>query len=184
MDPDQPAIWRGPMLHGAITQFLKDVLWGELDYLIVDLPPGTGDVQLSLCQSVPLVGAVIVTTPQSIAISDVRKAVAMFRKMNVPILGLVENMSEFICPHCSKGTRIFAEGGAKALSEQHRIPFLGEIPLDPAVCRSGEDGTPMYLAHPKSPTTDAIRLVARQIAAQVSLQNHNRRALEIETVSD
>ncbi len=183
MEADTPAIWRGPMLHGAITQFLKDVLWGELDYLVVDLPPGTGDVQLSLCQAVPLVGAVVVTTPQSIAISDVRKAVAMFKKLNVPILGIVENMSGFACPNCRHVSHVFREGGAKALAEKHKVPFLGSVPLDGAVCESGEDGTPMALAHPDSPTTTALKHVARQVAAQVSLQNHLRRTLDIETVA-
>ena len=182
MQPDAPAIWRGPMLHGAIQQFLKDVRWGELDYLIVDLPPGTGDVQLSLCQSAPIVGAVIVTTPQSIALSDVRKAVGMFKKLNVPMLGIVENMSEFICPHCKNGTRIFSQGGAKALSEKHLIPFLGDIPLDPDVCESGENGKPHVLSHPDSVATAAFRSVARQVAAQVSLQNHNRKSVEIDLV--
>ncbi|MBI5595005.1 MAG: Mrp/NBP35 family ATP-binding protein [Elusimicrobia bacterium] len=183
MDPDTPAIWRGPMLHGAITQFLKDVRWGDLDYLIVDLPPGTGDVQLSLCQTVPLVGAVIVTTPQSIAISDVRKAVAMFKKLNVPLLGLVENMSGFVCTNCSHLSHPFKEGGAKALAEKHLIPFLGAVPLDGAVCESGEVGTPLALSRPDSPTAAALRSVARQVAAQVSLQNHRRRILDIETVA-
>jgi ATP-binding protein involved in chromosome partitioning len=183
MKPDQPAIWRGPMLHGAIQQFLKDVRWGELDYLIIDLPPGTGDVQLSLCQAVPLVGAVVVSTPQSIALSDVRKAVAMFKKMNVPILGLVENMSEFVCPHCKTGTPIFHKAGAKDLADEHRIPFLGEIPLDPEVCVAAENGTPAILANAESPTTTALRLVARQVAAQVSLQNHNRKQLKVDLVA-
>jgi ATP-binding protein involved in chromosome partitioning len=183
MEPDQPAIWRGPMLHGAIRQFLQDVRWGELDYLIIDLPPGTGDVQLSLCQTVPITGSVIVTTPQSIAISDVRKAVAMFKKLNVPILGIVENMSEFICPHCSKGTRIFAEGGAKALAEKNLLAFLGEIPLDPAVCDAAESGTPHVLTHSEGETARSFRLLARQVAAQVSLQNHNRKSLKIDLVS-
>src|SRR6185436_14854016 len=131
MEPDAPVIWRGPMLHGAITQFLKDVRWGDLDYLVVDLPPGTGDVQLSLAQSVPLMGSVIVTTPQSIALSDVKKAVAMFQKLNVPILGIVENMSEFHCPHCGKTSEIFAHGGAETLSKKYGVPVLGKIPLDP-----------------------------------------------------
>jgi ATP-binding protein involved in chromosome partitioning len=140
MDPDKPVIWRGPMLHGAISQFLKDVKWGELDYLILDLPPGTGDVQLTLCQTVPLAGAVIVTTPQSIALSDVRKAVAMFKKLNVPILGAIENMSGFVCPHCSKESKIFSDGSAKTLKETFGISLMGQIPLDPKVCEASEVG--------------------------------------------
>lgn len=183
MDADTPAIWRGPMLHGAIQQFLKDVLWGELDYLVVDLPPGTGDVQLSLCQSVPLVGSVIVTTPQSVAISDVRKAVAMFKKLNVPVLGVVENMSGFACPNCRHVSHPFTKDGAKALAEKHLLPFLGSVPLDGRVCDAGEDGTPVSLSHPDSPASAAFRSVARQVAAQVSLQNHRRKSLEIETVA-
>lgn len=183
MEADTAAIWRGPMLHGAIRQFLKDVVWGELDYLIVDLPPGTGDVQLSLCQSAPIVGSVIVTTPQSIALSDVRKAVAMFNKLNVPILGIVENMSEFICPHCKEGTRIFSSGGAQELADKHRLPFLGGIPLDPDVCQSGENGRPQVLSHPESESARALRGIARQVAAQVSLKNIMRKSVEIETVS-
>ncbi len=183
MDPDTPVIWRGPMLHGAVTQFLNDVRWGELDYLVVDLPPGTGDVQLSLCQTVPLTGAVIVTTPQTIALSDVRKAVGMFKKLNVPVLGVVENMSEFICPHCRKGSRIFSEGGGRTLSEKFLVPHLGSIPLDPAVCESGERGKPVVLSHPESAPAAALRHLARQVAAQVSLQNFNRKKLEIDLVS-
>lgn len=183
LEPDAPAIWRGPMLHGAITQFLRDVRWGELDYLVVDLPPGTGDVQLSLCQSAPITGAVVVTTPQTIALSDVRKAVGMFRKLNVPILGVVENMSEFLCPHCKAGTRIFGEGGAESLSRKFRIPFLGAVPLDAEICRSGEEGAPMVLARPESESARALRLVSRQVAAQVSLQNHGRRQIQIDLVS-
>ncbi|MDE2292192.1 MAG: Mrp/NBP35 family ATP-binding protein [Elusimicrobia bacterium] len=183
MEPDTPAIWRGPMLHGAIQQFLKDVKWGELDYLVVDLPPGTGDVQLTLCQSVPLVGAVVVTTPQSVAISDVRKAVAMFKKLNVPVLGMVENMSGFVCPNCRHTSHPFRKDGAKELAAKHMVPFLGAVPLDGAVCEAGETGTPMALRHPDSPTSIALDSVARQVAAQVSLQNHRRRVLNIETVA-
>ncbi|MFA6029302.1 MAG: Mrp/NBP35 family ATP-binding protein [Elusimicrobiota bacterium] len=178
MDDDTPVIWRGPMLHGAVRQFLAEVLWGELDYLLVDLPPGTGDVQLSLCQSAPIVGALVVTTPQSIAVSDVRKAVAMFRKLEVPVLGVVENMSVFACPHCGKASRLFGAGGGKGLSEDFRIPDLGSIPLDPLVCEGGERGVPVVLSHPESAAAAAFRSLARQVAAQVSLQNHNRRARE------
>ncbi len=168
MDPDAPVIWRGPMLHGAVTQFLKDVLWGDLDYLIVDLPPGTGDVQLSLCQSVPLMGAVIVTTPQTIALSDVRKAAAMFAKLNVPLLGIVENMGEFLCPGCGKASAVFSRGGGKALSARYGVPVLGSIPLDPTVCESGEVGKPVAVSQPASAPAKAFREISRQVAAAVS----------------
>ena len=182
MDPDKPVIWRGPMLHGAITQFLKDVKWGELDYLILDLPPGTGDVQLTLCQTVPLAGSVIVTTPQSIALSDVRKAVAMFKKLNVPIFGAIENMSGFICPHCSKESKIFSEGSLKTLKESFGIATLGQIPLDPAVCDASETGTPITISHPDSIPAKAFRETARKVAAAVSVRNATVRPLEIKLV--
>jgi ATP-binding protein involved in chromosome partitioning len=182
MDPDAAVIWRGPMLHGAISQFLKDVKWGELDYLVLDLPPGTGDVQLTLCQSVPLAGAVIVTTPQSIALSDVRKAVAMFKKLNVPILGAIENMSGFICPHCSKESKIFSEGSAKTLKEGYGIDILGQIPLDPKVCTASETGTPIAISAPDSIPAKAFRETARKVAASVSVRNATHKPLEIKLV--
>jgi ATP-binding protein involved in chromosome partitioning len=179
MDPDSPVIWRGPMLHGAINQFFKDVLWGELDYLVVDMPPGTGDVQLTLCQSVPLAGAVIVTTPQTIAVSDVRKAASMFNKLKVPMLGIVENMGTFCCPHCNKNSEIFSKGGAKSLADKHSIPLLGSVPLDPTVCEGGESGKPITLAHPDSAPAKAFREIARQTAARVSVLAANKKPLEI-----
>ena len=182
MEADQPVIWRGPMLHSAVTQFLRDVNWGELDYLVVDLPPGTGDVQLSLCQSVPLVGAVIVTTPQSIAVSDVRKAVAMFHKLNVPILGIVENMAEFACPHCGKISEIFSRGGAEALVKRHKVPLLGKVPLDPSVCETGETGKPAVVSRPDGAPAKAFRTLARQVAAAVSIQLASNKPLEIQTI--
>ena len=182
MDPDKAVIWRGPMLHGAISQFLKDVKWGELDYLVIDLPPGTGDVQLTLCQTVPLSGSVIVTTPQSIALSDVRKAVAMFKQLNVPILGAIENMSGFVCPHCSKESKIFAEGGAKTLEKDFGIKLLGAVPLDPRVCQAGEGGTPIVLSHPDSLPAKALREAARRVAAAVSVRNATVKPLEIKLV--
>ena len=183
MDADQPVIWRGPMLHGVVTQFLRDVRWGEIDYLVVDLPPGTGDVQLTLCQTVPLMGAVIVTTPQSIALSDVRKAVSMFNKLNVPILGVVENMAQFVCPHCRKPSEIFSRGGAETLSKKFGIPVLGRIPLDPAVCETGETGHPIASREPESPTGRAFRDMARRIAGQVSVQASKLKNLTIQTVA-
>ena len=179
MDPDSPVIWRGPMLHGAVNQFLKDVVWGELDYLVVDLPPGTGDVQLTLCQSVPLVGAVIVTTPQSIALSDVRKAASMFNKLKVPMLGVVENMGDFVCPHCRKTSEIFSRGGAQRLADQHGIPVLGSVPLDPLVCQTGESGKPISVSQPDSAPAKAFREIARKTAARVSVLAAQKKPLEI-----
>ncbi len=183
MEPDSPVIWRGPMLHGAVSQFLKDVNWGDLDYLIVDLPPGTGDVQLSLCQTVPIRGAVIVTTPQSVALSDVRKAVAMFKKLNVPILGIVENMGEFVCPHCRKSSEVFSHGGGDSLSKKYSVPVLGRIPLDPQVCQTGENGKPVSASVPDSIPARAFRNLARHMAAQVSIQASLRKPLEIRQTS-
>jgi len=182
MDPDAAVIWRGPMLHGAISQFLKDVKWGELDYLVLDLPPGTGDVQLTLCQTVPLAGAVIVTTPQSIALSDVRKAVAMFKKLNVPILGAIENMSGFVCPKCETVSKIFSEGSAKTLKSSYGIDILGAIPLDPKVCDASETGTPITISAPDSIPAKAFRDAARKVAAAVSVRNATAKPLEIKLV--
>ncbi len=169
LEPDSPVIWRGPLLHGAMNQFLRDVRWGGLDVLVVDLPPGTGDVQLSIAQIVPLTGALIVTTPQSIALSDVMKAAAMFRKLEVPIFGVVENMGDFICPHCRMTSRVFSHGAAKTLSEKYGVPLLGDIPLDPAVCSAGEDGQPLCVAHPESAPARALRGVARAVAARLAV---------------
>lgn len=166
---DEPVIWRGPMLHGVIQKFLKEVFWGELDYLIVDLPPGTGDVQLTLSQTIPLTGAVIVTTPQDVALLDVKKAIAMFAKVKVPILGIVENMSMFVCPSCHTETAIFRHGGGRVAAEQLRVPFLGEIPLVPSVCQAGDLGTPIVASDPDSSVAQAFVHAARQTAARVSV---------------
>jgi len=171
LPPDQPVIWRGPMLHGAIQQFMRDVEWGELDYLVVDLPPGTGDVSLSMAQSVPVAGAVVVTTPQGVSVSDVRKAVGMFRQLNIPILGVVENMSYFLCGHCQERTEIFGHGGGKAMAEEMGIPFLGEVPIDTAVRTGGDEGQPIVAAAPDSPAARAFQEVAGKVAAQISIQN-------------
>jgi len=170
VEPDQPVIWRGPMLHKAIEQFIGDVVWEELDYLLVDMPPGTGDVQLSLAQLVPLAGAVVVTTPQQVAVDDVRKAIGMFRQVHVDVLGVVENMAGFVCPHCKKTTEVFGSGGAQSLSEKFKIPVLGRIPLDLAVRESGDSGEPIVKSHPDSPTSQAFRQVAGQLAAQLSIR--------------
>jgi ATP-binding protein involved in chromosome partitioning len=168
---DQPVIWRGPMLHSALQQFMRDVLWGELDYLLVDLPPGTGDVSLSMAQSVPVAGAVVVTTPQGVSVSDVRKAVMMFRQLNIPVLGAVENMSTFVCGHCQGRTDIFGHGGGAQMAEEMGIPFLGEIPIEPRVRSGGDEGTPIVTADPDSPAARGLIEVAGKVAAQLSMQN-------------
>jgi ATP-binding protein involved in chromosome partitioning len=168
--PDQPVIWRGPMLHGAVQQFMRDVAWGELDYLIVDLPPGTGDIALSMAQSVPMAGAVVVTTPQGVSVSDVRKAVAMFRQLNIPILGVVENMSYFVCGHCGERTDIFGHGGGSRMAEDMGIPFLGEVPIDTRVRSGGDEGQPIVVAAPEAPAARAFVDLAGKVAAQISIQ--------------
>ncbi len=168
--PDQPVIWRGPMLHGAVQQFMREVLWGELDYLVVDLPPGTGDVSLSLSQSVPVAGAVVVTTPQGVSISDVRKAVGMFRQLNIPLLGVVENMSYFVCGHCNERTEIFGHGGGRRMAEELSVPFLGEVPIDTRVRSGGDEGKPIVAAAPEAPAAVAFQEVAGRVAAQISIQ--------------
>ncbi|MBX9878505.1 MAG: Mrp/NBP35 family ATP-binding protein [Candidatus Obscuribacterales bacterium] len=166
---DTPIIWRGPMLDKAIRQFLRDVEWGELDYLLVDLPPGTGDAQLSISQATNLTGGVIVTTPQDIALLDGRKGLAMFQQMQIPVLGFVENMSYFHCPHCEGRTDIFNHGGGKALAEEVGVPFLGEVPLDIAVREGGDNGMPITSLDINHPVSQAFLNVAKQMAAQVSI---------------
>jgi ATP-binding protein involved in chromosome partitioning len=168
---DQPIIWRGPMLHGAVQQFMRDVEWGELDYLIVDLPPGTGDVSLSMAQSVPVAGAVVVTTPQGVSVSDVRKAVAMFRQLNIPLLGVVENMSYFVCGHCQERTEIFGHGGGAGIAESMGIPLLGEVPIDTRVRSGGDEGRPIVVAAPDAPAAQAFLAVAGRVAAEISKTN-------------
>lgn len=168
--PDQPVIWRGPMLHGAIQQFMRDVIWGELDYLVVDLPPGTGDVSLSMAQSVPVAGAVVVTTPQGVSVSDVRKAVGMFRQLNIPILGVVENMSYFLCGHCQERTEIFGHGGGQTMATDLGIPFLGEVPIDTRVRTGGDEGRPVVAEAPDAPAAQAFVEIAGKVAAQISIQ--------------
>ena len=166
--PDQPLIWRGPMLHSAIQQFIGDVDWGELDYLVIDLPPGTGDAPLSLAQSIPISGGVIVTLPQQVSLEDARRGVEMFRKLEIPLLGVVENMSYLDLPD---GTRmdVFGAGGGKRLAEAAGIPFLGEIPMDPNVRVGGDTGAPVTITHPDSPVAKAILAVSEAIAACVSV---------------
>jgi ATP-binding protein involved in chromosome partitioning len=159
--PGEPLVWRGPMLHSAIRQLFSDVAWGELDYMIIDLPPGTGDAQLSLVQSVPLTGAIIVTQPQNVALSDAEKGLAMFEKLNVPVLGVVENMSG----------QFFGEGGGRRLAEQYGVPFLGQVPLDSQVRVGGDTGAPTVITAPQSPAGLAFKAIASRVAAGVSLQS-------------
>jgi ATP-binding protein involved in chromosome partitioning len=166
--PGQAVVWRGPMLHKAITQFFEDCDWGEVDYMVIDLPPGTGDVQLSLSQIFPLTGAVMVTTPQSVAIADVEKGANMFERVNVPLLGVIENMSTFVCPCCGTRTDIFDHGGGKRMAEAHGWEFLGEIPIDPSVRVGGDAGTPVVVSHPDSAVAKAFRAAARALAGRVS----------------
>ena len=167
MDVDQPVIWRGPMVMKAVEQFLQDVAWGKLDFLLIDLPPGTGDAQLTLTQKIHLSGAVIVTTPQDVSLIDARKGLAMFQKVNVPVLGIVENMSYFICPQCGHREEIFKHGGGRRTAEQLKVPFLGEIPLDPKVAIGGDAGEPIVAAEPKSGVTAAYLRIAEEIAKQL-----------------
>ena len=168
--PDKPMVLRGPMLHGIVRQFLSDVNWGELDYLIVDMPPGTGDVQLSLAQLVPVQGAVLVTTPQQVSLADVRRALAMFEQVAVPVLGLVENMSYFIAPDTGNRYDIFGHGGGTTFADTYGIPFLGEIPLGMEVRESGDRGIPIVIAEPDSPQSKAFRKVAEEVARQISIE--------------
>ena len=175
---EQSVIWRGPMVAKMLQQFLSGVKWGELDYLIVDLPPGTGDAQLTLTQSVPLAGGLIVSTPQAVALADVRRGITMFKKVDVPILGVVENMSTFVCPKCGHEEHIFAYGGARSEAEKLGVPFLGEIPIDLSIREGGDSGVPVVVAHPDSPVGLAFRKLARDAAAAVSVSNLTARKAE------
>ncbi|MBX3029415.1 MAG: Mrp/NBP35 family ATP-binding protein [Chloroflexi bacterium] len=166
----QPIVWRGPLVGGAIQQFLRDVDWGELDYLVIDLPPGTSDAQLTLAQAVPISGALMVTTPQAVAISDVDKALAMFRRLSVPVIGLVENMSAFICPHCGEATEIFGRGGGERFCREQGIEFLGGIPLDIKVRQGADAGVPAVAQREPGVAAETMRTLARTVAARVSVR--------------
>ena len=167
---DKPMILRGPMLHGVVRQFLTDVDWGELDYLIVDMPPGTGDVQLSLAQLVPVQGAVIVTTPQEVSLSDVRRAIKMFETVNVPVLGVIENMSYFVAPDTGTRYNIFGEGGGQKIADEYGLNFLGQVPIGSEVREGGDKGTPVVISAPDSPQAAAFRKVAEEVARHVSIE--------------
>ena len=170
-DGDTPLIWRGPMLHNVVQQFLYQVNWGQLDYLIADLPPGTGDVQLTMIQSVPLAGGVVVTTPQDVALSDARKGIMMFKQVKVDVLGVVENMSYFVCPHCGERSEIFSFGGGERTSEAFKVPFLGRIPLETEIREGGDSGHPIVVSNANSPAAEAFLEMAKALAARVSTVN-------------
>jgi ATP-binding protein involved in chromosome partitioning len=170
IDPEQALIWRGPMVTGALIQLLRDVNWGELDYLVLDLPPGTGDIPLTLAQNVKAAGVVLVSTPQDVALADVIRAKLMFDKVNIPVLGLVENMSSFVCPHCRTETAIFDKGGARTAADKMGIRFLGEIPIDLAIREGGDRGLPIAAGYPESPQAQAFLSVAKNVAGAVSTQ--------------
>src|SRR5579863_6763863 len=162
---DKPLVWRGPMLHSVIQQFLRGVDWGELDYLVIDLPPGTGDVQLTLIQTAPITGAIVVTTPSDVSLEDARKAVHMFHQVRVPILGIVENMSYLMCPHCNERIDVFSYGGGRRTAEQMQVHFLGELPLNPEVRIGGDTGDPVSLRQ-KDPVAESFLELARRMAAR------------------
>jgi len=168
-DANRPVIWRGPMVHGLLQQFMKDVDWGELDYMVIDMPPGTGDAQLSISQLTRLTGAVIVTTPQDISLLDARKGLLTFTTLKVPVLGIIENMSYFVCENCDHRHEIFSHGGGKRVADELELPFLGEVPIDPAVVVGSDSGKPIFIDSPDSPTSQAYRDVAGQIAARLSV---------------
>jgi ATP-binding protein involved in chromosome partitioning len=170
---DSPVIWRGPMLHCVIQQFFRQVRWQDIDYLVVDMPPGTGDVALSLSQTVPVSGAVVVTTPQTVSVADTRRAVRMYQKLNVPTLGLVENMSHFVCPSCEHESDIFGKGGGEALATELSVPFLGRVPIYEPIRIGGDTGVPITIGEPKSPAAQAFRAAAERLAAQLSIAAYN-----------
>jgi len=180
IEESKAMVWRGPMVSGALNQLLNDVEWNELDYLFVDMPPGTGDAQLTLTQKVPVTGAVLVTTPQDIALLDCRRGIEMFQQVNVPTLGIVENMSQFICPHCGESSAIFAEGGADRLSQEFKTEVLAHIPLDIQTRKDADAGTPIAAAHPDSKQAEAYRALAGEVARKISILNS--RKIEIPVV--
>lgn len=169
LPPGTPVVWRGPMIGTAVRQLLHDINWGELDYLLIDLPPGTSDAAMSMAQEAPISGVVVVSTPQDVALEDAAKAVSMFDKLNVPIFGIIENMSFFVCPHCGERTEIFGHGGARDAAEDLGLEFLGELPLDPATRKAADDGQPIVAAAPQSAQTAAFMEVAKQVAARCSV---------------
>jgi ATP-binding protein involved in chromosome partitioning len=171
VEPDTAVVWRGPMASGALKQFMTEVVWGELDYLIFDLPPGTGDIQLTLVQTIPLTGAVIVTTPQDVALADARKGIKMFEKVHVPILGIVENMSYFECKKCGTREEIFAHGGGAKAAIEFGVPFLGELPIQTSIREGGDAGSPIVVSQPESPAGKSFAMIAGALAQQISIRD-------------
>jgi len=181
-EDDAPIIWRGPMLHSALQQFFREVRWLDLDYLIIDMPPGTGDVALSLGQMVPVAGAIVVTTPQQVSLADSTRAIAMYRKLNIPTLGVIENMSYFICPGCQTESDIFGTGGGETMAAKLGVPFLGRIPLYQPIREGGDSGVPLLIAEPDAPAARAIVSAAEQLAAQVSIASYSRQTIPLTLV--
>jgi len=179
---DAPIIWRGPMLHGAVQQFFREVRWTDLDYLVVDLPPGTGDVALSLSQTVPVAGAIVVTTPQQVSLADSRRAIAMYKKLNIPTLGIVENMSYFVCTNCQHEAEIFGHGGGEQMAADLGVPFIGRIPLYQAIREGGDIGVPLVISEPDSPAARAFLAAAERTAAQVSIASFTRQTIPLTVV--
>src|SRR3984893_17535687 len=179
---DAPIIWRGPMLHGAVQQFFREVRWTDLDYLVVDLPPGTGDVALSLSQTVPVAGAIVVTTPQQVSLADSRRAIAMYKKLNIPTLGIVENMSYFVCTNCQHEAEIFGHGGGEQMAADLGVPFIGRIPLYQAIREGGDSGVPLVISEPDSPAARAFLAAAERTAAQVSIASFTRQTIPLTVV--
>jgi ATP-binding protein involved in chromosome partitioning len=179
---DAPIIWRGPMLHGALQQFFREVRWGSLDYLVIDMPPGTGDVALSLSQTVPVAGAIVVTTPQKVSLADTRRAVAMYKKLNIAPLGIVENMGYFVCPNCRHESDIFGRGGGEQLAADLGVPFIGRIPIYQPIREGGDTGVPLVVSEPDSPAAKAFMAAAEQTAAQVSIASYSRPTIPLTIV--
>jgi ATP-binding protein involved in chromosome partitioning len=179
---DAPIIWRGPMLHGAVQQFFREVRWTDLDYLVVDLPPGTGDVSLSLSQTVPVAGAIVVTTPQEVSLADSRRAIAMYKKLNIPTLGVVENMSYFVCTNCQHEADIFGHGGGEQMAADLGVPFVGRIPLYQRIREGGDSGVPLVIGDPDSPAARAFMAAAERTAAQVSIASFTRPTIPLTVV--
>jgi ATP-binding protein involved in chromosome partitioning len=179
---DAPIIWRGPMLHGVIQQFFREVRWIDLDYLVIDMPPGTGDVALSLSQTVPVAGAIVVTTPQQVSLADSRRAVAMYKKLNIPPIGVIENMSYFVCGNCGHEADIFGHGGGERMAIELGVPFLGSIPIYQPIREGGDSGVPLVVSEPDSPAARAFTAVAERTAAQLSIASYTRPTIPLTVV--